>query len=42
MNDAKGLPVIDLFLNPDRKKDLEDLQDWVEQNEERLTYTEVM
>ena len=42
MNDAKGLPVIDLFLNPDRKKDLKDLQDWVEKNEERLTYTEVM
>ena len=42
MNEAKGLPEIDLFLNPDRKKDLEDLQDWIEQNEERLTYTEVM
>ena len=42
MNEAKGLPVIDLFLNPDRKKELDDLQDWVEQNEEWLTYTEVM
>ena len=42
MKEAKGLPKIDLFLNPDRKKDLKDLQDWVDQNEERLTYTEVM
>ena len=42
MNKAKGLPEIDLFLNPDRKKELEEVQDWVEKNEERLTYTEVM
>ena len=42
MNEAKGLPKIDLFLNPDRKKELEGIQRWVEQNEKRMTYTEVM
>ena len=41
MNEANGLPEIDLFLNPDRKKELEGIQRWVEQNEERLTYDEV-
>ena len=42
MNEAKGLPKIDLFLNPDRKKELEGIQRWVEKNEKRMTYTEVM
>ena len=36
-----GLPQIDLFLNPKRKGELEELKLWVEKNEENLTYTEV-
>ena len=36
-----GLPQIDLFLNPERKGELEELKHWVEKNEENLTYTEV-
>ena len=36
-----GLPQIDLFLNPERKEELEELKLWVEKNEENLTYTEV-
>ena len=36
-----GLPEIDLFLNPGRKGELEELELWVEKNEENMTYTEV-
>ena len=36
-----GLPQIDLFLNPKRKGELDELMLWVEKNEENLTYTEV-
>ena len=40
--DAKnGLPQIDIFLNPERKKELDELKLWVEKNEENLTYTGV-
>ena len=37
----RGLPQIDLFLNPERKRELEELKLWVAKNEENLTYTEV-
>ena len=36
-----SLPQIDLFLNPERKGELDELQLWVEKNEDNLTYTEV-
>ena len=36
-----GLPIIDLFLNPERNRELEELRLWVKKNEENLTYTEV-
>ena len=35
------LPLIDLFLNPDREDELSQLQQWVEENEAESTYTEV-
>ena len=37
----KDLPQIDIFLNPERKGELDLLKLWVEKNEENLTYTEV-
>ena len=36
-----GLPQIDVFLNPKRKGELDELMLWVEKNEENLTYTQV-
>ena len=36
-----SLPQIDLFLNPERKGELDELRRWVEKNEENLTFTEV-
>ena len=37
----KGLPQIDLYLNPDRQEELDDLKAWIERNEANLTYSEV-
>ena len=36
-----GLPHIDLYLNPGRKGELEELKAWIERNEANLTYSEV-
>ena len=41
LDTENGLPQIDIFLNPERKKELDELKLWVEKNEENLTYTEV-
>ena len=35
------LPLIDLFLNPDREDELSQLQQWVQEKEAESTYTEV-
>ena len=35
------LPLIDLFLNPDREDELRQLQQWVEEKEAESTYIEV-
>ena len=39
--EKQDLPVIDLLLNPGREDELEQLQQWVEENEANATYTEV-
>ena len=40
-SETKKMPQIDLFLNPERKGELDELKLWVEKNEDNLTYTEV-